>query len=57
VHCIRHLNDTPEVRSIFSSFKICDVSLTYTIGGGQAKPVGEVLIMDRKQPAVPNMPE
>ncbi|WP_095446605.1 DNA adenine methylase [Ochrobactrum quorumnocens] len=51
------LNDTPEVRSIFSAFKICDVSLTYTVGGGQAKPVGEVLIMDRKLPAVANMPE
>lgn len=51
------LNDTPEVRSIFSAFKICDVALTYTIGSGQAKPVGEVIIMDRKLPAVPNMPE
>ncbi|KAB2730751.1 DNA adenine methylase [Brucella intermedia] len=51
------LNDTPEVRSIFSAFKICDVALTYTIGGGQAKPVGEVIIMDRKLPAVPNLPE
>ncbi|MGK8704155.1 DNA adenine methylase [Brucella anthropi] len=51
------LNDTPEVRSIFSAFKICDVALTYTIGSGQAKPVGEVIIMDRKLPTVPNMPE
>lgn len=51
------LNDTPEVRSIFSAFKICDVALTYTIGSGQAKPVGEVIIMDRKLPAVPNLPE
>ena len=51
------LNDTPEVRSIFAAFRVCDVSLTYTIGGGQANPVGEVLIMDHKKPAVPNMPE
>lgn len=51
------LNDTPEVRSIFAAFKIYDVSLTYTVGGGQAKPVGEVLIMDRKLLGVPNMPE
>ncbi|MGH6773140.1 DNA adenine methylase [Brucella tritici] len=51
------LNDTPEVRLIFSAFKICDVALTYTIGSGHAKPVGEVIIMDRKLPAVPNMPE
>ncbi len=51
------LNDTPEVRSVFSAFKICDVALTYTIGSGQAKPVGEVIIMDRKHPAVPNLPE
>lgn len=50
------LNDTPEVRSIFSAFKICDVALTYTIGSGQAKPVGEVIIMDRKIPTVSNMP-
>lgn len=51
------LNDTPEVRAIFSAFKICDVALTYTIGSGQAKPVGEVIIMDRKLPMVPNLPE
>lgn len=51
------LNDTPEVRSIFAAFKICDVALTYTIGSGQAKPVGEVIIMDRKLPTVPNLPE
>ncbi|KAB2769469.1 DNA adenine methylase [Brucella anthropi] len=51
------LNDTPEVRAVFSAYKICDVALTYTIGSGQAKPVGEVIIMDRKLPAVPNLPE
>lgn len=51
------LNDTPEVRAIFGAFKVNDVSLTYTVGGGQAKPVGEVLIMDHKQPVVSNMPE
>lgn len=50
------LNDTPEVRSIFSDYRICDVALTYTIGGGQAKPVGEVIIMDRKEPLLANLP-
>ncbi len=50
------LNDTPEVRSIFSDYRICDVALTYTIGSGQAKPVGEVIIMDRKEPTLANLP-
>lgn len=50
------LNDAPEVRSIFSDYMICDVALTYTIGSGQAKPVGEVIIMDRKEPLLVNLP-
>lgn len=50
------LNDRPEVREIFSAFKICDVPLTYTIAGGEGKPVSEVIIMDRKEPVVSNMP-
>lgn len=50
------LNDRPEVREIFSAFKVYDVSLTYTLGSGKAKPVREVLITDQKHPFVPNMP-
>ncbi len=50
------LNDRPEVREIFAAFKILDVPLTYTIGGGEGKPVSEVIIMDRKEPVVANMP-
>lgn len=50
------LNDRPEVREIFSSFRICEVPLTYTIAGGEGKPVTEVIIMDRKEPTVANLP-
>lgn len=50
------LNDRPEVREIFEAFRICDVPLTYTIAGGEGKPVSEVIIMDTKEPAVANMP-
>lgn len=50
------LNDRPEVREIFHNFRICDVPLTYTIAGGEGKPVSEVIIMDRKEPTVANLP-
>jgi DNA adenine methylase len=50
------LNDRPEVREIFNDFRICDVPLTYTIAGGEGKPVSEVIILDRKEPTVPNLP-
>lgn len=50
------LNDRPEVREIFGAFRIHDVPLTYTIAGGEGKPVSEVIIMDTKEPAVANMP-
>ncbi|WP_457662239.1 DNA adenine methylase [Sinorhizobium medicae] len=50
------LNDRPEVREIFSAFPIARVDLTYTIAGGGGKDVGEVLIMDGKEPAVENLP-
>lgn len=49
------LNDRPEVREIFESFKICSVPLTYTIAGGGGKPVSEVIVMDAKEPAVANL--
>ena len=41
------INDVPEIRAIFSAFKIDDVSLTYTAAGGVGKPVREVIISDR----------
>ena len=50
------LNDRPEVREVFSRFRICEVPLTYTIAGGDGKPVSEVIIMDNKDPAVVNLP-
>lgn len=53
---ILSLNDRPEVREIFGAFRICDVPLTYTIAGGEGKPVSEVIIMDQKEPAVANLP-
>jgi DNA adenine methylase len=49
------LNDVPEVRSIFNGFRMVDVPLTYTIGSGTAKDVREVIIMDAKEPSVPNL--
>lgn len=50
------LNDRPEVREIFSRFRICEVPLTYTIAGGEGKAVSEVIILDRKLPPVVNLP-
>lgn len=50
------LNDRPEVRQIFSKFPMLDVGLTYTIAGGQGKEVGEVIIVDNKEPRVLNSP-
>lgn len=40
---ILSINDVPEIRSIFSAFRIEGVELNYT-AGGKAKPVREVLI-------------
>ncbi|WP_425598725.1 DNA adenine methylase [Brucella pituitosa] len=50
------LNDRVEVREVFAEFRICDVPLTYTIAGGDGKPVSEVIIMDNKDPEVVNLP-
>lgn len=50
------LNDTPEVRAIFSQHIIVPVNLTYSVGGGAGKAVGEVIILDRKDPCIPNLP-
>ncbi|MBD9651980.1 DNA adenine methylase [Ensifer sp. ENS09] len=50
------LNDRPEVRKIFAAFPIARVDLTYTVAGGAGKEVGEVVIIDRKEPAIANLP-
>ncbi len=50
------LNDRPEVRETFSAFPIARVDLTYTVAGGGGKDVGEVVIMDGKEPSVANLP-
>ncbi|MDX1170738.1 DNA adenine methylase [Sinorhizobium medicae] len=50
------LNDRPEVRQIFAAFPIARVDLTYTIAGGGGKEVGEVVILDGKEPEVTNLP-
>ncbi|MBB4120673.1 DNA adenine methylase [Martelella radicis] len=45
---ILSLNDRPEVRDIFSDFRVADLKLDYTIGSGEQKAVGEVVILDGK---------
>lgn len=50
------MNDRPEVRGIFADFRITDVPTNYSIAGGEGKNVREVIIMDRKEPAVSNLP-
>ncbi|WP_265518984.1 DNA adenine methylase [Nitratireductor luteus] len=51
------LNDRPEVREIFGAFKIVSVPVTYTVSGGKGSDVREVIVMDRKEPVVANMPD
>ncbi len=38
------LNDHPEVRRIFAGFQFREEQLSYTVGAGAAKSVGEVII-------------
>lgn len=44
---ILSLNDHPEVRRIFAGFQFQDERLSYTVGAGAAKSVGEVIITNR----------
>ncbi|WP_339760681.1 DNA adenine methylase [uncultured Hoeflea sp.] len=53
---ILSLNDRPEVREVFSEFRFADVGLTYTLRGGEGSKVGEVIILDHKEPAPVNLP-
>lgn len=50
------LNDRPEVRDIFGRFHLVSVGLTYTVAGGAGKDVGEVIILDGKEPMPVNLP-
>ncbi len=45
---ILSLNDTPEVRSVFSAFSLKEVELTYTINDGLPKAVTELIITPQK---------
>jgi len=45
-HFLVSLNDTPEVREIFSAFIIRDVKVAYHIGNANGKEFAEVLISD-----------
>lgn len=44
------INDAPEVRRLFAAFDMEPVSLTYTIGAGAAKEVGELVITPKGLP-------
>ncbi|KKX24302.1 DNA adenine methylase [Rhizobium sp. LC145] len=50
------LNDCAGVREVFSAFPMISVNLTYTVRGGVGKDVGEVIILDGKDPMPPNLP-
>jgi DNA adenine methylase len=50
------INDTLEVREIFAAFDQAPVSLTYTIGAGAPKDVGELVITPRGMPRHPRAP-
>ena len=50
------LNRRPEVREVFSEFLFADVGLTYTLHGDEGSKVGEVIILDKKEPVPANLP-
>lgn len=49
------INDAPDVRRIFIDFNQEPVTLTYTIGSGQPKEVGELVITPKGQPRRPRV--
>lgn len=55
-HFVLSINDTSEVRQIFAAFDQVAVSLTYTIGSGAPKEVGELVITPEGLPRVPLAP-
>ena len=50
------LNDTPGVRSCFAAFAFADVSLTYSVSGGEGVVAKEVVIMDQASAGEVNFP-
>lgn len=48
---ILSINDTPEVRKIFSDFHLEEVSLTYTVSSAGAMPARELLVSNREERA------
>ncbi|CAM5577998.1 hypothetical protein MAUB1S_09728 [Mycolicibacterium aubagnense] len=54
---ILSINDCGPIRDIFAAFRMIDVPVNYTVAGGEPKPVRELIIMDQKLPAVPNLPK
>jgi DNA adenine methylase len=53
---ILSINDCQQVREIFSEFTLIEVPVKYTIAAGAPKDVAELIVVDRKQPAIANMP-
>lgn len=41
---ILSINDVPKIRAIFSGFAIDEVSLTYSVSGGNGKPARELIV-------------
>lgn len=49
---ILSINDVPAIREVFSDFAMLEVQTKYTIQGGEAKNVGELLISNREDALV-----
>jgi DNA adenine methylase len=45
---ILSLNDVPPIRRAFKRFTLKPVTLTYSLSGGNGRPVGELIISDRR---------
>lgn len=45
---ILSLNDVPAIRKAFKGFALRPVKLTYSLSGGNGRPVGELIITDRR---------
>lgn len=45
---ILSINDVPAIREVFSDFAMLEVQTKYTVQGGEAKSVGELLISNRE---------
>ncbi|MDO8980532.1 MAG: DNA adenine methylase [Afipia sp.] len=45
---ILSLNDVPAIRKAFKGFALNPVKLTYSLSGGNGRPVGELIITDRR---------